>query len=78
MKAKFGDTGHSPSTPGHALVSFGYLPQVLDRLRMFFPILDVEVDAQHSQPRGKHLRGICTELGPAFVCVNWLDDTLLR
>jgi hypothetical protein len=54
------------------------LPEVLDELRMSFRILDVEVDAQHSQPCGKHLRRIGTELDPAAVLVNWLDDKLLR
>jgi len=34
------------------------LPEVLDELRMSFRILDVEVDAQHSQPCGKRLRSI--------------------
>jgi len=47
-----------PRHSGRALVSFAYLPEVLDELRMSFRILDVEVDAQHSQPCGKHLRGI--------------------
>jgi hypothetical protein len=34
------------------------LPEVLDDLRVSFRILDVEVDAQHSQPRGERLWGI--------------------
>ena len=67
-----------PRHSGGASVSFAYLPEVLDELRMSFRILDVEVGAQHSQPRGERLRGIGAELDPAAVLVNRLDDELLR
>jgi hypothetical protein len=56
-KLNFG-TRSFPRHSGRASVSFACLPEVLDELRMSFRILDVEVDAQHSQPCGKHLRGI--------------------
>jgi hypothetical protein len=47
-----------PRHSGGASVSFAYLPEVLDELRMSFRILDVEVGAQHSQPHGERLRSI--------------------
>ena len=47
-----------PRHSGGASVSFAYLPEVLYELRMSFRILDVEVGAQHSQPRGERLRSI--------------------
>ena len=47
-----------PRPTDRALVSFACLPEVLDEVWMSFGILDVEVGAQHSQPRGERLRSI--------------------
>jgi hypothetical protein len=67
-KLNFG-TWSFPRHSGRALVSFAYLPEVLDELRMSFRILDVEVDAQHSQPCGKHLKGIFRQ--SALIAEPW-------